>query len=152
MGTSNEESESALDEQKLVSTYGNAIGALYQTRLEVNKQLLTLSTLAIGLLVGILGKPSSNLEFFLWCFASAMFVGCMILNLWKILLAVETYKDTIKIANSKGKDQTEHILRMMDADDLKRIIDRIVFVSFSVGSTSTVILAFLWVRRNFDIV
>ena len=61
--------------------YDTFIKAWVQNRLETNKQLITLSVLAIGLLVSVFGKPDSPLESLIWIFACSSFILCIITEL-----------------------------------------------------------------------
>lgn len=75
-----QEEESAL---KLKEYYDNRVAyfdswvkAWIDNRMEVDKRLLTLSTLSIGLLISIFGKPETNAQFILWLMAGASFLIC----------------------------------------------------------------------------
>ena len=64
-----------------VAYYDTFMKAWVQSRLETDKQLITLSVLAIGLLVGVFGNPDSPFEFLIWLAACFSFLLCIITKL-----------------------------------------------------------------------
>ncbi len=64
--------------QKRVAFYQTIVGAWVQTRMEADKQLLTLSGLAIGSLMLFRGELKSISQLVLWLSASGLFVGTII--------------------------------------------------------------------------
>ena len=57
-----------------VAFFASWVNAWIQNRMELDKQLLTLSALAIGLLVGIFGQPETVTQLFLWLLAGLSFL------------------------------------------------------------------------------
>ena len=64
-----------------VAYYSAWLGAWIKTRMEKDKQLLTLSALATGLLVTALKNPETAFEFVIWATAALCFIVVMILIL-----------------------------------------------------------------------
>ena len=72
-----------LDDLKLQEYHNNRVAffdswvkAWIQNRMELDKQLLSLSALAIGLLVGVLGNPDNVLQLVIWLAAGFSFLFC----------------------------------------------------------------------------
>ena len=63
---------------KKIAFYQTVLGAWVQTKMETDKQLLTLSGLAIGLLMVFQSKLNSTLQLVLWLSAGGLFVGTII--------------------------------------------------------------------------
>src|ERR1700733_8893995 len=69
------------DCQKKVAFHSACLDAWVQTRMEKDRQLLTLSSLAIGLLMIFYKELDTLPVFFLWLFAGACFLICIMLVL-----------------------------------------------------------------------
>ena len=61
---------------KRVAFFDSWVKAWIQNRMELDRQLLSLSALAIGLLVGVLGNPNNVLQFVIWFIAGFSFLFC----------------------------------------------------------------------------
>ena len=95
-----------------VAYYDTFIKAWVQSRLETDKQLITLSVLAIGLLVGVFDKPDSPLEFFIWISACSSFLLCIItklrvfhINQEYVLLKIQKHDTEGNKAASLGEEE-----------------------------------------------
>jgi ABC-type multidrug transport system permease subunit len=68
--------------QKDVAFYQTFLTAWVENRMEVDKQLLTLSSLAVGLLMMFYDKLKDTTELTLWLIAGALFIATIILVLF----------------------------------------------------------------------
>lgn len=59
-----------------VAFFDSWVRSWIQNRMELDKQLLSLSALAIGLLVGVLGNPDNVFQFVIWFIAGFSFLFC----------------------------------------------------------------------------
>lgn len=73
--------ENSLDEQKSVTYYSALVNAWIATRMEKDKQLLTLSSAGIGLIIFFQPKLSTLFEFWVWILAG----GCFLISLGLLL-------------------------------------------------------------------
>lgn len=135
-------SQNAVEQSnKRVVYIDNLYRAMLSNQLELDKQLLTLSTLAIGLLVGVFGTPQSTLEFVLWIVASALFIFCIVL----LLLIFErnsTYVQLLQEEHDSAGDRKAALANQItNTENITRRIMTLVYFSFGSGATLTVVLA-----------
>jgi len=80
----NQEVENKKSEEligKEVAFYETFLSAWVENRMEIDKQVLNLSALAIGLLFFFYDKLCNSLHLFLWCLANISFISSIILIL-----------------------------------------------------------------------
>ena len=81
MSEKNKELEDQEFMQKEVAFYTTFLGAWVENRMEMDKQLLTLSSLAIGLLMIFYDKLENVAQFVLWLAAGGLFIATIIMIL-----------------------------------------------------------------------
>ena len=138
MTTTQDEQE---DSNKRVAYYDNFLRAWIENRMEVDKQLLTLSALAIGLLVSVFGKPSNTYEIVAWFFAGISFLICIV----TILISFRKNSDYVKIVLECQDDGRNNDLLQKEKQMSTYSKKLFTFSTrlFSVGVISTATLAVL---------
>lgn len=80
-----EDDEKKLKLDKEVAFYGAFVGAWIENRMEIDKQLLTLSALGIGLLITFYEKLNTIEDLLLW-------LGCQLVFLTVIIIILSIFK------------------------------------------------------------
>ncbi len=127
-----------------VAFYSNWVGAWIENRMEVDKQLLTLSALAIGLLVGVFGKPSNIYESIIWLISGLSFFICIALILI-IFIKNTNYIDILLKVHHAG-DNGDDIIHQKEENKKSQSLKKItiiMFLFFGVGALFTIILAIM---------
>lgn len=111
------------DQDKEVQFYSSAVSAWFETRLEHDKSLLTLSAGGIGLLVTLLSAVGGHQVWviILYVLALLSFLICLGTVLW-IFKANATYLEKILNTNEKPRD------------DCLGMLDIVAIVSFAIGA------------------
>ncbi len=128
--------------QKRVAFYQTIVGAWVQTRMEADKQLLTLSGLAIGLLMIFQGELKSILQLFFWLSAGGLFVSTLITILF-IFLNNSTHIEYV-IAENQEQDAEKKAEFKIKAEIMDKKLNRqtiCAFVTFILGILLTAALA-----------
>ena len=129
--------------------YNSLYKALIQNQFEIGKRLLTLSTLAIGLLVGVFGKPDSLCELIALFAANVSFVACIMVVLFTLNMNGKYILDGIKKYHEQNKNKpSRKILEDLDKeiDKKDKLLDICTCASWSlfiVGILLTVIVVLL---------
>ena len=89
-----------------VAYYNTLCTALLQSRIEMNKQLLTLSALAIGLLVTVLDDPPLRIEALIWSGACLSFLTCIIIILGVFYINGQYIEDKIDKRHEENESDT----------------------------------------------
>ena len=92
---------------KKIAFYQTVLGAWVQTKMETDKQLLTLSGLAIGLLMLFRDDLDSKLQLVLWLSAGGLFVSTLIMILF-IFLNNSTHIEDV-IAENQEHDEEKKL-------------------------------------------
>jgi hypothetical protein len=119
--------KNSLDNQNKAAYYQALVNAWFTTRMEKDKQLLTLSSAGVGLIITFQSKLNTYLEFFLWLLTGFCFLTSIFLLLWIL---------------RKNSDLIEHTINNNDSIKLEKrvsLMDTLVSVSFYLG----VVLAFI---------
>ena len=114
--------------------YDSLYKALIQNQIEIGKRLLTLSTLAIGLLVGVFGKPDSLCKVTALFAANVSFVACIIVVLFAFNINGKYIVDGIKQYHEQNKNNPSgKILEDLDKkiDKKGKLLDICDYVSWS---------------------
>ena len=109
--------------------------------MELGKQLLALSALAIGLLIGIFGHKDVT-QFWLWLFAGMAYLACGALIL--IIFHMNTVYIGILLENHQTADDDEEkvILGQRSTNNKAvKLVDQMAFLLFLAGTTLTLFLA-----------
>ena len=118
------------------------VKAWIENRMELDKQLLTLSALAIGLLIGVLDQPETVIQFCLWLLAGVAFLSCGALIL--ILFNMNTTYIEILLADHQAPEDADEkiILGQKEEQKTKQLnrLTRIAFLLFLSGTTLTLFL------------
>ena len=126
-----------------VSYYDSWVKAWIENRMELDKQLLTLSTLAIGLLISVFGEPKTVTQFWLWLFAELFFLACAFVIL--IIFGKNTeYIETLLEDHQTADDSEEKVILGQKEKEKTRLLNRLTmlaFLLFLFGSLLTGILA-----------
>ncbi len=124
-----------------VAYFDSWVKAWIENRMEMDKQLLTLSAFAIGLLVSVFDKPSNTFQFFIWITAGLAFVLCAFFiliifhkNTEYIEILLEDHQADEDNKDSLGKEEQEK------TQSLNRLT-KTAFFLFLIGATLTIILA-----------
>lgn len=125
-----------------VAFFDSWVKAWIENRMELDKQLLTLSALAIGLLIGVFGQPETVTQFYLWLSAGIAFLGCGALIL--ILFHINTTYIEILLADHQTPDDADEkiILGRKEEQKTKQLsrLTKIAFLLFLSGTTLTLFL------------
>lgn len=125
--------------QKDVAFYQTFLAAWIENRMEKDKSLLTLSSLAIGLLISFSDKLSSPAEFTLWLLSGIAFLVTIIIIL-VIFRCNSNYIECLLVENVEKQQRHEKSLNVMTL---------LAFVIFIVGLSLTFTLAIS--EANFSI-
>ena len=118
--------------EKKVAYYESFLKAWIENRMETDKQILTLSSLAIGLLMILQAKLNTVVEFVLWLSAGGIFIVAIVIVLF-IFRHNSTYIGClIREDNQSQQDAVEKSLRSLTA---------CAFVAFILGIILTYALA-----------
>lgn len=98
--------QNPLDEQKEVAFYSALVNTWINIRLERDRRLLTLSYLAIGLLVAFVTQINSLLYFVIWFLACVCFVICIFIS----LTIINKHSDHLEILISEEGANSEEAL------------------------------------------
>lgn len=137
MNDTNADKESYL--QKDVAFYQTFLAAWIENRMEKDKSLLTLSSLAIGLLITFTDKLSSPAEFVLWLLSGIAFLATIIIILL-IFRYNSNYIECLLIEDIEKQRRHEKSLNVMTL---------LAFVIFIVGLSLTFALSIS--EANFSI-
>lgn len=88
--------------QKDVEFYSACVNGWIQNRMEKDKQLLTLSSLAIGVLLFFYKNLEDKISFVLWLIASLSFIFCIITVLYIFKKNAEYLEEVIKESSSQN--------------------------------------------------
>ena len=147
MNDEQREKEHQLEQQEYhdmrVVYFDSWVKAWIENRMELGKQLLALSALAIGLLIGIFGQPETVTQFWLWLFAGMAYLACGALIL--IIFHMNTVYIGILLENHQTADDDEEkvILGQKEALITKQLNwwTKMAFLLFLAGTTLTLFLA-----------
>ena len=126
-----------------VAYFDSWIKAWIENRMELDKQLLTLSAFAIGLLISVFSQPNSTIEFFIWILAGLAFAFCVIINLIifhqntkyiEILLQEHQAEEDKKVSLGEREQQKTQFLSKLTFTS---------FILFIAGAILTIILAIM---------
>ena len=121
----------------------NWVRAWIENRMEFDRQILFLSTFAIGLLVGVMNESKTVTEFSMWFGAGFSFLICIVFVLitfnqnadyLKILLAEHQAEDEEKDSISKEEHRKTQLLGTLN---------KVLIFTFAVGIVLTISLAML---------
>ena len=118
--------------------YDTLCKGLFQSRIEMSKQLLGLSVLAIGLLVGILGDPASLIKSWIWLGACFSFLACIM----TVLIVFYINGQYIEGKIGKHHEEKEGLVNKINKNE--KFLDFLKPISpftFALGAVLTTILA-----------
>ena len=126
-----------------VAFFDSWVKAWIEYRMELDKQLLTLSALAIGLLIGVFGHPETVTQFCLWLSAGMAFLVCGALIL--ILFHLNTTYIEVHLEEHQTPEDADEkvILGQKEEQKTKQLnrLTKIAFLLFLSGTTLTLFLA-----------
>lgn len=125
------EENKAVNDGKAVEWYSVLANANVNTRFEKDRQLLTLASLAIGILVSFIKDVTNYYLFGFWLFSSGCFLTTIILSLNIFQKNQYVLEDLIK---GKNTDRLDTTLKTMDA---------FMYWSFILGVLSLLLLSLL---------
>ncbi|MEZ8378414.1 MULTISPECIES: hypothetical protein [Vibrio] len=139
-----EEREESIDEYakyeaRDVEYHSQGYAAFFNTRMEKDKSILTLSVVGIGYLATFakLGDDKLiGLEFFLFCIASLSFLTSIIVVIHIFKINAD-YITAILGQNPQVQQKAKYLGRRL------KFADRIVFWSFILGLVSTIIMGYI---------
>lgn len=143
----NNNSENNLDLQEQhnsrVAYYDSLVKAWIQNRMELDKQLLTLSALASGLLVTVFGQPENINQFVLWLIGSIAFLCCGAFILI-IFHKNSRYLETV-INLHQREEEENNATKKQEETETKELnsLTKIASSIFLLGVASTIILAII---------
>ena len=125
---------------KRVAYFDSWVKSWIQNRTEIDRQLLTLSALAIGLLVGAFGEPANKCQFWIWVGAGFSFILCICLLIWTFHQNSIYIEIVLKEFEAKGEAKT--ILNEQEQEKTRQLnkYTKIAFILFLVGVALTFIL------------
>ena len=131
-----EDGDRAEDQLKQQEYYDNRVAffdswvkAWIENRMELDKQLLTLSALAIGLLIGVFGHPETVTQFYLWLSAGMAFLGCGALIL--ILFHMNTtYIEVLLAEHQTPEDADEKVILGQKEEQKTTQLNRMTKIAF----------------------
>ena len=134
-------------EQELVY-YDSLYKALIQNQFEIGRQLVTLSALAIGLLVGVVGKPYSlySCEFWIWILACSSFLFCIVSILFALrtdAIRVNAIIDKYTAKNTDNPSKKELKNKINKKEKQVDIYECVAKLFFILGIISTIIVVLL---------
>ncbi len=113
---------------KKIAFYQTVLGAWVQTKMEADKQLLTLSGLAIGLLMLFRKELESILQLVLWLSAGGLFVGTII-TILAIFWNNSTHIEHV-IAENQEQDVEKKTEFKIKAEIMDKKLDRQTMCAF----------------------
>ncbi len=132
--------------QKKVAFYQTFVGAWVQTKMEADKQLLTLSALAIGLLMFFYDRLDNVLQLVLWLSAGGLFIGTVITVLF-IFLNNSTYIEYVINEDQEHDIQKKAELKIK-AEIMSKKIERKTACAFGMFIISVVITFVLAIAKT----
>ncbi|HRK98443.1 MAG TPA: hypothetical protein PLE43_08215 [Alphaproteobacteria bacterium] len=130
MTSQNNSTPDDVHNQKEVAFYAACMEAWINTRMEKGRHLVTLSSLAIGLLVVFHDKLFDNIDFYLWVISAVTFLLCIIGNL--IILAKNA--PYLECVTKEDNEKAAHYEKLLNC------ASRFSDVSFVLGIILTLIL------------
>ncbi len=129
-----------------VAFYSNWVGAWIENRMEKDKQLLTLSALAIGLLVSVFNSPNNICEFWILVFAGISFLGCILIIL--IIFSVNAkYIEIILTEHQKHNNDGNGPLGNEESKKAA-ILNKLTITAFSFFISGALLTSILTVMRS----
>ena len=124
-----------------VAYFDSWVKAWIENRMEMDKQLLTLSALAIGLLFSVSDKLSDTFQFSIWITASLAFVLCAIFIL--IIFHKNTEYIEILLEEHQAEGDNKDSLGKKEQEKTQSLngLTKTAFFLFLIGATLTIILA-----------
>ena len=126
-----------------VAYFDSWVKAWIQNRMELDKQLLSLSALAIGLLIGVLSQPDTVLQFCIWLAAGFSFLTCGGLIL--IIFHQNTKYIEILLDDYQTEKEAKEKVVLGEREKQKtqqlELMTKIAFSLFLIGATLTLLLA-----------
>ena len=126
-----------------VAFFASWVNAWIQNRMELDKQLLTLSALAIGLLVGIFGQPETVTQLFLWLLAGLSFLICGGLVL--VIFQLNTSYIEILLEDHHTPDEAKQkiIISQKEKEKTRQLskLTKWSFILFLIGIFLTLVLS-----------
>ena len=126
------------ERDKRVAHYDSLLKIWVDSRMVLLKQLLTLSTLAIGLLVSVFATPSNIFELSTWFFAGISFLVCILCILLTLIQNTSHAMVALVRLTKKIDDVSDREEKINSC--IKKLLITIA-MSFIVGVTSTATLA-----------
>lgn len=100
-----------IEQQKDISYYGAMVNAFLENRMEIDKQIINLSCLAIGFLSATLKELNSF--FCMWLFINILFLLSIILILIVFYSNTRIIKDIVQNKNSNESENSNFILSLL---------------------------------------
>ena len=116
------------------------VKAWINNRMEFDKQLLTLSALAIGLLVGVLNEPDTAIEFLIWLFTGISFALCALSILFIYQHNCKYIEILIQEHQAENVDKAPFLEKEQDKTRFLNRCTTIAFVLFLTGVALTIAL------------
>lgn len=123
--------------QKEVAFYAACMQAWINTRMEKGRHLVTLSSLAIGLLVMFHEKLEINTDFYLWIAATVTFLLCIISNLI-ILSKNAPYLEAVTKEDAKHSEIEMQLKRVSWLVDVSFVLGIVLTFSLAVSLSNFV--------------
>lgn len=138
---------------KRVAYYSSWLNTWIDNRMEVDKRLLTFSSLAIGLLLGVFGESATTFGFYIWLAAGLMFLFCAILilsNFYQNAVFIEILLAEHKAEDEKNDKKQKELSKKMQAKlDILKWISMTSAGLFLLGVILTITIAIMKSRYNF---
>ena len=124
-----------------VAYFDSWVKAWIENRMEMDKQLLALSALAIGLLVSVSDKLSNTFQFFIWITAGLAFVLCAFFILIIFHKNAEYIGILLEEHQADGDNKESLGKKEQEKTQFLNKLTKIAFFLFLIGATLTIILA-----------
>ena len=130
---------------KKVAYYQETISTWRSNRMELGKQIMTLSGLAIGLLATFRSEINDSCSFFVWFFAGVLFIISMCLILWifrqnsDYIDKMYDYKKKNVMKSKKSLERAKEALKRIEKSLERK--ERFAVWSFGGGVALTFVLA-----------
>lgn len=120
--------------QREIEYYSNLINASINTQMEVDRQILTISSLALGVLVTFLKEPKDSFAFFLWFFSGLFFIITILISLIIFKKNSALIRKQVRAINGENVD-TEEIECSL------KMLDKIMYSCFILGIITIFVFA-----------
>ena len=127
--------------------FDNVFKSWIENRKETDKQLLTLSALAIGLLIGAFGRPEPTFDFWIWSLSGFAYFACIV-TIFRVFQQNNNYMrigmdSVMAIINGNENDQKKLQEQEKEKYTTLVMLSTRAFVFFMLGAALTIWLALI---------